>query len=82
MERKLTQTWSTSPPITTKQTSYLKSFSIKKTTIYDVGNLGSALGQARLCGGVNGITFLLLNPLHLIVGSPKSDINKLLINAI
>ena len=48
------QFWSTIPPISTKQTatSHLKSLNIKKTSTYDVGNLGLGLGQAHKCGGV------------------------------
>ena len=51
LTNEIKQWWSTIPPISTKQTitSHLDSLNTKQTMTYDIGNLGSGLGQAQKC---------------------------------
>jgi len=51
LTNEIKQWWSTIPPISAKQTitSHLDSLNTKKTMTYDIGNLGSGLGQAQKC---------------------------------
>ena len=56
MKKTIKQSWSTIPPISTKQTitSHLISLNMKKpqnNTEYDVGNPGPGLGQEQICDG-------------------------------
>jgi hypothetical protein len=61
--KQVSKRWSPMPPISTKRTttSHLNSLKKKKTTVYDVGNQGPALGHAHKYVGVklvNGIPTL------------------------
>jgi len=66
--------WSSIPAISTKRTitSYLKwtHWTPKETTIYDIGNPCSGLGQAHKCSGVKSVNGIpLLDHLSLMLSS-------------
>jgi hypothetical protein len=59
MKRKFKQWWSIIPSIQKNRTitaSHLNSLNLVKTTIYDVGNPGSGLGQTQKCDGIKSVS--------------------------
>jgi len=73
MKRKLTQWWSTIPPISTKwtTTSHFKLLNTKMIMTYDIGNPVPGLGQTQKCGRVKPINGIPTLPL-LIIESPMT----------
>lgn len=62
------------PLAPTKRTTicHLKAWT-NKTTVYDVGNIGSDLGKTQICGGVKR---MIVTPFDDCISNYNTDINK------